>query len=528
LHYMPPVMPGEHIVGYINACMYAGNHVRMKDLARTLVDRQTIEPPWTLPSNLRRLAARLAPALESGEQVLRDHTCLHAYLPFATKVRHPLLLAHALDGVRSTGLAGAIGLTGNFIETKPRLALCPSCVREDVLSHGRAYWRRVHTLPGVTYCAQHGRALLVGCGKCRFSQFKSREPLLPRTSCWCGGDLVELAPEVSAEDRGVLIRAAGYAEQLLDGQLEGRHAGDLGTYYQYCAATAGFQAGTRVRSTLLAQAIEEKYSSRVLSILNARLGGRWKWSSNTFGRGIASPVLGRNLLLFDFFGQRVPTADDFGRSEEHKLRTYAKRKRVSVPPSMPEDILADRRAIEEFIRQHPGVTRNEALRALGRTMTRARARDRHWYDAIIPAKPRGRRPNTPAEQESYLQSLDEKATAHVLRRREHLLGIKGGCPTTITKQVLLKGLPRANELTKAFLLRLPKTAALIAESVESRSQFQRRFALAILRRADHGPLEERFREATRCTGLRTPELEELNLSLLKESAWNLPSQSTGS
>lgn len=528
LLYMLPVMPGEHIVGYINTCMHAGGHVRMKDLAKTLVDRQTIEPPWSLPSNLRRLAEHLAPALVSGEQILRDHTCLSAYLPFATKSRQQLLLAHALDGVRSKGLAGAIGLTGNFIETKPKLAICPSCVREDDLSHGRAYWRRAHTLPGVTFCAQHSRALLVGCGKCRFSQLKSREPLLPRKSCWCGGDLVELTPRVSAQDRDVLLRAAGYAERLLGGQLAGRHAGDLGTYYHYCAARAGFQAGTSIRSTLLTQALEEQYSTRVLSLLNARLGDRWKWPSTTFGKGIAPSVLGRNLLLFDFFGQRVPNADDFVTSEEHMLRTNAKRKRASVPSGTPEDILADRRTIEAFIHENPGATRNEALRALGRTMTRARARDSQWYDATIPAKPRGGRPNTLAEQKSYLCSLDKKAAEHVARRTKLLLNIEGGFPMTITKQVLLKGLPRANEITKQFLLRLPRTAALITKSVETRSQFQRRFALAILRREDLGSLDARFREATRRTGLRAPTLEELNFSLTKESEWNHLSQSTAS
>lgn len=159
---------------------------------------------------------------------------------------------------------------------------------------------------------------------------------------------------------------------------------------------------------------------------------------------------------------------------------------------------------------------------------RARARDSQWYGEIIPARPRGSRPNTPAEQDSYLCSLDERATKHVAQRRAHLLNFEGGYPKAITKQALLKGLPRANEISKEFLLRLPKTAALVAASVETRGQFQRRFALAILRREDLGSLEMRFREATRCTGLRTPELEELNFRLLKECAWDTTSRSTGS
>src|SRR5664279_3280711 len=98
LTYLPPVMEGEHILGYLYRCMHAGQHVRMKDLATTLVQRLTIQPPWTVASHLNRLAKELWPVFPSGEHILREHTCLPAHLSFVAPEKVPRVLAYVLDG----------------------------------------------------------------------------------------------------------------------------------------------------------------------------------------------------------------------------------------------------------------------------------------------------------------------------------------------------------------------------------------------------------------------------------------------
>lgn len=98
LTYRPPKKKSEPILGYLYRAVYAGGHVRMKDLATTLVDRQTIQPPWTVPSNLRRLCEELAPVFDSAEQIVTQHTCLPAHLPFVAPEMRTALMAHVLDG----------------------------------------------------------------------------------------------------------------------------------------------------------------------------------------------------------------------------------------------------------------------------------------------------------------------------------------------------------------------------------------------------------------------------------------------
>lgn len=526
LVYLLPVMVGEYLPGYLYRCMVAGGHVRMKDLATTLVQRNTIQPPWTLPSNLNRLAEKLWPVFTSGEHLLFGHTCLPAHLPFVAPRNMPRVLAHALDGVAHPGLAAAIGIAGNFVESKPSLRMCPSCVRQDELKRGFAHWHREHALAGVTFCAEHGRPLMKGCGNCRFSQDGSREALLPGRRCWCGSELVPVASNLSHGDGAVLTRVARYARELLDGRLSGRDADAVGAYLQWSACQAGFNAGTRIRSPALVKAIGQRYSTLVQSALNARLVDGGLWAQRIFGLGRTNSVLGRNLLLFDFFGERLPTAEDFAQSQEHQARRAPERRseRPSCADDLTEGVLADRQKIGAFVSERPEASRTDALRALGRVVMRARERDGVWYDSVLPTKPRGGRPDNELKRAQYLVTLDERASAHVYRRRTELLNHPGGHPKAITKTALLKGLPSGNLLNGSVLAQLPKTSAALKSAVETRRQFQRRYALAILGQDGEKSLQQRMWEAYRRTGLSPSELEELNFSLLKEEQWQIPRQ----
>ena len=520
LIYVVPALREEHLLGHLGRCMRAGGLVRVKDLATTLVDRRTFQPPWTLPCNLNRLAEKLRPVFNSGQALLQNHTCLPAHLPFVTAVNLPRVLAHALEGVSHRGLASAIGLGGNFAESKPAMRICPTCVRQDELEHGFSFWHREHALTSVVVCAQHGRPLMTGCGNCRFSQAGCREPLMPGRKCWCGDPLRSVAPDLSAAERVVMTRMARYGCELLNGALDGRNADDVGAYLQFASHQAGFAAGANVRSRRLVKELSAKYLPAVQATLNARLDGNAAWAQRTFGSGRTNSVLGRNLMLFDFFGERLPTADDFAMSCKHRemmARTRIAAQRASIGTEA--EVLADRQRIERFLREKPGASRTDALKALGRVVMRARERDAQWYDKLLPTKPRGGRPDAECQRLQYLADLDVRASAHIKRRKSELLAHRGGFPKAITKTALLKGLPSGNALNEELLASLPKTSAALIEAVETRHQFQRRFALNILRREGAEPLEKRIFEAYRRTGLSPSEVEALNFALVEEEQW---------
>lgn len=515
LTYRPPKKKSEPILGYLYRALYAGGHVRMKDLATTLVDRQTIQPPWTVPSNLRRLCEELAPVFDSAEQIVAQHTCLPAHLPFVAPEMRTALMAHVLDGKQHPGIAAVVGLTGRAAQSKPRMAMCLTCIQEDTLKHGFPVWRREHALAGLGYCPHHGTALVVGCGVCRFSQRGSRYPLMPRPECWCGSPRVLSQPEVTREEGAVLTRVARYALELLEGKLDGAAPADIGAYYHLCAHRAGYANGSRVKSPALAAALESYYTPAVFASLNASLDSDRNWLCNSVGALLAPNVLGRNLLLFDFFGQCVPTSEDLRTARDHVLWALGKRSRAprARHGAIQVEVEADRAAILAYLEAHPGASRTELLKALGRTVMRARTDDAQWYAAVVSARKRGREPASEEERAQYWRSFDERTAAHVLARRQELLAFEGGYPKAITKAVLLKGASRCNEVSLELLKKLPKTAEAIKSSVESSIGFKMRYALAILQQPEERG-HDRVMAAHLRTGLALSEIDKLNFTLV--------------
>lgn len=514
LTYRPPKKESEPILGYLYRALYAGGHVRMKDLATTLVDRQTIQPPWTVPSNLRRLCEELAPVFGSAEQIVARHTCLPAHLPFVAPVMRTALMAHVLDGKQHPGIAAVVGLTGRAAQSKPRMAMCLTCIHEDTLKHGFPFWRREHALAGLGYCPHHGTALVVGCGVCRFSQRGSRYPLMPRLDCWCGSPRAFSQPEVTREEGAVLTRVARYARELLEGKLDGATPADIGAHYHLCAHRAGYANGSRVKSPALVAALKSCYTPAVFTSLNAGLGSDRNWLCNSMGALLAPNVLGRNLLLFDFFGQCVPTPEVLRTARDHMLcaldkRSFAPRRQHGATQA---EVEADRATILAYLGAHPGSSRTELLKALGRAVMRARKDDAQWYADVVPARKRGRETASEEERAQYWRSFDERTAAHVLARRQELLAFEGSFPKAITKAALLKGAPRCNQVSWELLKRLPKTAQVIASSVESSIGFKMRYAMAILQQPQENG-QDRVMDAHLRTGLALFEIDRLNFTL---------------
>lgn len=519
LTHLPPVMHGESAPGYLFRAVHVGGNKRMKDLSMALVDRQVIQPPWTLPSNVDALCENLSPVFESAHQIVLKHTCLPAHLPFVAPKAIPAVHAHVYEGVKRPGLAGALGLTGLAVVSKPEMALCTACLREQTLQRGFGWWLREHALAGIGYCPHHGLPLYAGCKQCRFSQPGSRLPRLPTMRCWCGSPHKASHPLVGPHDGVVLTRMARLGLQLLEGALEGRCSAEVGMYYHLKAQQAGYAAGTRIKSVELAQRVLESYSTPVLRRLNALFEGDRSWLHKSMANRVAPNILGRNLLLFDFFGGKAPTAQDFEEASAHagKLARAAAQRPAKTSSAHPNEIEADRRAIRAFVDAHPAASRTQVLKDLGRTVVRVRERDGLWYDQLLASR-RGdsRPPNTQAQTDSYWRGLDERTCAHVLKRRAELLSLAGGYPKPMTKTALLKGAARGNELTSEKLKLMPKTAVALAQAIETTHEYKLRYAQSILQLSPTGG--EAVLEAKRRTGLPLTEVDRLNQRMAVKKA----------
>lgn len=503
---MPPE-EHEHLIGYVWRNSVTSSRRRMKGQVDALLDRQALQPPWIVPCNLQKLSVSLRGVLGSADHMLRNHTCLPALLPFVRSESIQQVMGHVLRGDSHCGIPSMLGLASRYIKSKPVLALCTECVREDEARLGFTYWRRFHALPGVTYCVSHLRNLVHGCGACAYSSPKCRAPRLPQLRCWCGRPHARLPMTKSPADREHLMKLSRSANELLLGALEGHTSSEIGAYYFSQAREAGYASGSRLHTPALVRAFQRRYSEELLSQLNASIGvGRTNWLEAAMGSRMAPLALTRNLLLLDFFGSRFPKIEDFKRAEADATAVQATRALKAQKPSVALDnVRTAREQLERFLRANPTASRQEVIRSHGFSVSIVRALDREWYDSRLPSR-RGGNTLSLQKRAAYGVEFDARTSQHVWSQSERLLR-GSGRPRRLTRSALLLGCPRANEVTKAREKSMPQTARALAACVESPLEYKERYAVYVLKTA--APNLDRYQEARRRTGLAISRIMQL-------------------
>lgn len=154
--YLPRPYPDELLMSVVaRYCAHVGGPVG--DEARRRWFGQSLTTPLALPEDAERFVASTNLGM-GGEDLLNRHTLLpyfEAYDPH-------------YEGARGRVVA-LVRRNANHFRRAPRkryllawpafLRFCPACVADDLRIHGETYWRRYQQLPGVLYCADHGRPL---------------------------------------------------------------------------------------------------------------------------------------------------------------------------------------------------------------------------------------------------------------------------------------------------------------------------------------------------------------------------------
>jgi len=110
-----------------------------------------------LPCCLEGLSQRLGAAY-SVKELIDRFTLLPLYRPFIDDAKYKFA-SLAMAGNCGTGLKMSLGITASRLSKHASFKYCESCVREDVLKHGAAYWHRVHQAIGTCVCPLHNDVL---------------------------------------------------------------------------------------------------------------------------------------------------------------------------------------------------------------------------------------------------------------------------------------------------------------------------------------------------------------------------------
>ena len=86
----------------------------------------------------------------------KDHSCLQYFCVFLEHDDAELLRQCRSGMAFSPGITKRISRKCSLMQIrKKHLWYCPICAREDFKVYGETYWRRLHQMPGVSYCADH-------------------------------------------------------------------------------------------------------------------------------------------------------------------------------------------------------------------------------------------------------------------------------------------------------------------------------------------------------------------------------------
>lgn len=158
LSIFPAPLPDEPIYSlvarYHDMLMYR----TYRDTIRDLFGCESVAANVELPSRLEAFTERLPWDSLNVRNFIEQHTAA-AYYAFIMPLDQRKRLIRALSGSSHPSPPAVIGGMARKVRPPRHLRFCSICVENDRKQYGNAYWHRVHQLPGVIVCPEHGCVL---------------------------------------------------------------------------------------------------------------------------------------------------------------------------------------------------------------------------------------------------------------------------------------------------------------------------------------------------------------------------------
>ncbi len=252
-----------------------------------------------LPKQIDVLAAKLPGDPESNiEELISANTMFPAYRPFlgVDQGRQNIRPGSSLSGVaRIPRREGAV---------HGRAKLCSTCVQQDLLEKGYAYWHRSHHLPGVSVCWRHGDSLMHACPKCSHPFFRKLR-LLPNLTepCVCGWSALD--PATVKQGTVLEIKFAKFTYDILQRNFPLMDSKTLNTIYVRQCKKRGFIHGKLVGTAKLFDSIRSKYGDESLSRMDKAYdaGKHGQWIRfRTYNSQMDMPLARHMIIAQHLFG----------------------------------------------------------------------------------------------------------------------------------------------------------------------------------------------------------------------------------
>ncbi|NBB32523.1 TniQ family protein [Pseudomonas kielensis] len=292
LLFFPISMPDEMLHSRITRYHYLSGNRTEAETFHDLFD-STPFGVGMLPKQIEVLAAKLPGDRERNlDELISINTTFPVYRPFL--------------GMRDDAEKGADGSIVSEVARVPRrevtvhgkARICLSCVQQDLLELGYAYWHRSHHVPGVMVCWRHGERLIHACPKCSHP-FYRRYKLLPSLTeqCVCGWSPLKAAEGTKASD--VEMKFAIFAHEVLQRNLPSVCSKVLSSCLVRQTRKRGFTHGELISTAKLIDSIRAKFGDEVLSQMDRAFdqGKLQTWIRFRVYKGLIDMPLARHLII---------------------------------------------------------------------------------------------------------------------------------------------------------------------------------------------------------------------------------------
>lgn len=303
LLFFPMSMPDEMLHSRITRYHFLSGNKTAGETFRDLFGSEPFSVGM-LPKQIEVLATRLPGDTATNlDELICTNTTLPAYRPFLGK-------SQGMEGTAlSQSFSGVARVPRREGVVHGKAKLCPTCVQQDLLELGYAYWHRSHHLPGVSVCWRHGDSLMHTCPKCSHPFFRKLR-LLPSLTepCVCGWSV--LAPAVMNRGTHLEKKFAEFAHELLQRNIPLMSSEALRSSYLRQCRKRGFIYGRFAGTAKLFESIRDKYGDEVLSQMDKAYenGKHQQWIRFTSNKAQLDMPLTRHLIIaLHLFG----SADEF-------------------------------------------------------------------------------------------------------------------------------------------------------------------------------------------------------------------------
>lgn len=160
LVFFPTPYPDELVYSIIGRYKKWSGEPNHRNMLQHIFGDKHISASVDLPSKIGGLVERLPITSQiTVEQLIMEHTLFPFYSAFLPAGQADAVFRSMVEGIGNE-IYSRLGIMGSSVRRNKLIRYCKECLSRDIEIYGESYWHRMHQIPGLDVCVEHGIHLL--------------------------------------------------------------------------------------------------------------------------------------------------------------------------------------------------------------------------------------------------------------------------------------------------------------------------------------------------------------------------------